>query len=51
MSNEKIRVSESLQYLANTDDDFGKLKGVMKGLEYRLKVCKAQELLARIRKG
>lgn len=41
----KISVSESLQYLANTDDDFGKLKGVMKGLEYRLKVCKAQEFL------
>jgi hypothetical protein len=39
----KISVTESIQYLAETDDAFGQMKGRMKGLEYRLKVCKAQE--------
>jgi hypothetical protein len=41
----KISVTESIQYLAETDDAFGQMKGRMKGLEYRLKVCKAQEFL------
>lgn len=40
-----IRVSDCLHYLAETDEAFGQLKGVMKALEYRLKVCKAQEFL------
>ena len=42
---DKISVTDSIQYLAETDEQFGKLKGRMKGLEYRLKVCKAQEFL------
>jgi hypothetical protein len=42
---DKISVTDSIQYLAQTDEAFGQLKAVMKGLEYRLKVCKAQEFL------
>lgn len=36
-----MRVSEALEYLASTDEEYGRLRGVVKGLEYRLKVSEA----------
>ena len=42
---DKISVTDSIQFLAQTDEAYGQLKAIMKGLEYRLKVCKAQEFL------
>lgn len=40
-----IKVTDCIHYLSQTDEAFGQMKGVMKALEYRLKVCKAQEFL------
>ena len=35
------RVSEQLEYLVNTDEVFGQLRGRVKALEYRMKVAEA----------
>ena len=34
------KVSECLDYLVETDDEYGRLKGELKGLEHRLKATK-----------
>lgn len=39
------RVEEALTYLARTDDDFGTLKGLVDGIEYRIKVAEAAAYL------
>lgn len=38
-------VSRSLDYLAETDEQFGMLRGNVKGFEHRLKTCLAIETL------
>ena len=45
IDDKKIKVSEAIQYLVDTDDAYGQMKGLVKGLEYRIKVCKAMEFL------
>ena len=44
-------VSECLQFLCDTDDDYGDLKGRVKGLEHRIKVAKAMAFLETEGKG
>ena len=40
-----MRVSEALQYLAETDEDYGRLKGYVAGLEYQIKSAEATGFL------
>ena len=35
------KVTDCLEYLISTDDEYGELRGHVKGLEHRLKVAKA----------
>lgn len=41
-----MKVSECLQYLAETDDEYGQLKGCVAGLEYLIKVAESEGFLA-----
>jgi len=45
------KVTDCLDYLLSTDDEFGVLKGRMKALEHRLKVAKAEAFLDAEGKG
>ena len=38
-------VTECLTNLSSTDDEHGRLKGYIKGLEHRMKACKAVEFM------
>lgn len=42
---DKFTVFECLRYLAETDDECGRLRGVVRGLEQKLKICKAMQFL------
>ncbi len=43
---EEKNVESALNYLATTDDEFGRLKGHIRALEYRLKVEEAKGFLS-----
>ena len=45
------KVTDCLDYLLSTDDEYGELKGRMKALEHRLKVAKAEAFLDAEGKG
>lgn len=40
-----VKVSEALDYMVSTDAEYGALRGLVDGLEYRLKIAEAQGYL------
>lgn len=43
---QESKVEQALNYLASTDESCAKAKGLVKAIEYRLKVAKAMDFLA-----
>lgn len=39
------KVTDCLDYLISTDDEYGRLRGAVKGFEHRLKIAKAMAFL------